>query len=139
LFQWKQKPPIKRVSKNARAKNLSLKKDIMNTWATSSLTPTIIKDILKGTPAHKKIKDKPFSIRRNGQDIITFWDFNTIVKSQLHYKRNPWEELYINGWMLGRDGRKMSKSLGNGISLQEIFEKYGADVFEVSLRVNWTC
>jgi len=41
--------------------------------------------------------------------------------------------------MLGRDGRKMSKSLGNGISLQEIFEKYGADVLRYLCASNWTC
>ena len=121
------KPPVKECPK-CKSKEFIPEKDIMNTWATSSLTPTIVKELLEGTPVHKKIKDKPFSIRRNGQDIITFWDFNTIVKSQLHYKRNPWEELYINGWMLGKDGRKMSKSLGNGIEPQEVFEEYGADV-----------
>jgi len=121
------KPPVKECGK-CKSKEFIPEKDIMNTWATSSLTPTIVKELLESTPAHKKIKNKPFSIRRNGQDIITFWDFNTIVKSQLHYKINPWEELYINGWMLGRDGRKMSKSLGNGIEPQEVFEKYGADV-----------
>ena len=121
------KPPVNECPK-CKSKEFIPEKDIINTWATSSLTPTIVKELLEGTPAHKKIKDKPFSIRRNGQDIITFWDFNTIVKSQLHYGKNPWDELYINGWMLGRDGKKMSKSLGNGVSPQEIFEKYGADV-----------
>ncbi|MCW8965704.1 MAG: class I tRNA ligase family protein, partial [Candidatus Pacearchaeota archaeon] len=103
-------------------------KDIINTWATSSLTPTIVKDLLKDTKIYDNIKDKPMSIRRNGQDIITFWDFNTIVKSHLHYNMKPWNELYINGWMLGRDGRKMSKSLGNGVSPQEVVSEYGADV-----------
>ena len=85
----------------------------MNTWATSALTPNITKDLLKETPIYKRIKDKPFSIRRNGHDIITFWDFNSIVKSRLHHKYNPWEELMINGWILGKDSKKMSKSRNN--------------------------
>jgi valyl-tRNA synthetase len=102
--------------------------DVMNTWATSALTPKIVKGLLKDKPVYKIIKDKPMDIRRNGHDIITFWDFNSIVKSQLHNKRNPWNELYINGWMLGKDGKKMSKSRGNGVAPQDTMDEWGADI-----------
>jgi len=120
------KPPIKKCK--CGSTEFIPEKDIMNTWATSALTPTIVKELLKGTKTYEKIKIKPMNIRRNGHDIITFWDFNTIVKSQLHYKRNPWKDLMINGWILGRDGKKMSKSLGNGVAPQEVIKQYGADV-----------
>jgi valyl-tRNA synthetase len=102
-------------------------KDIMNTWTTSALTPTIVKDMLKGTPAYDKIENVPMDIRRSGHDIITFWNFNTIVKSHLHYGRAPWNALYINGWILGKDGKKMSKSRGNSILPQDSMAQYGAD------------
>jgi valyl-tRNA synthetase len=121
------KPPVKNCPK-CKSKEFIPETDVMNTWATSALTPTIVKDLLKDTPVYNKIKNKPMSIRRNGHDIITFWDFNSIVKSQLHYGFNPWKELFINGWILGLDGKKMSKSKGNAIAPQEIMEKYGADV-----------
>tara|TARA_Y100000310_G_scaffold325742_1_gene389725 strand:+ start:18704 stop:21094 length:2391 start_codon:yes stop_codon:yes gene_type:complete len=121
------KPPIKECPK-CKSKKFIPEKDVMNTWATSALTPTIVKDLLKGTKAYNKIKNKPMNIRRNGHDIITFWDFNTIVKSQLHYKINPWKELFINGWILGKDGKKMSKSKNNTVSPQEIIKQWGADV-----------
>jgi len=120
------KPPVEKCP-GCGSKNFIPEKDIMNTWATSALTPEIVKGLLEGTKAHKKIKDKPMSIRRNGHDIITFWDFNTVIKSQLHHKRNPWDELYINGWILGKDGKKMSKSRGNSISPQETIAEYSAD------------
>ena len=120
------KAPVLECPK-CKCKEFIGEKDIMNTWATSSMTPTIIKDLIKGTKAYDKINEKPMSMRRNGQDIITFWDFNTIVKSQLHNKMNPWNDLYINGWILGKDGRKMSKSLGNGISPQDVIRDYCAD------------
>jgi len=120
------KPPVKECPK-CKSDSFIPEQDVMNTWATSALTPTIVKDLLKGTKAYEKIRNKPMSIRRNGHDIITFWDFNTIVKSQLHYKMNPWEELFINGWILGKDGKKMSKSKGNSVSPQEIIKKWGAD------------
>ena len=119
-------PPVKQCPKCKSSKFIP-EKDVINTWATSALTPTIVKDLLKGTKAYTKIKNKPMSIRRNGHDIITFWDFNTIVKSQLHYKINPWDELFINGWILGKDGKKMSKSKGNTVSPQDIIKQWGAD------------
>ncbi len=120
------KPPIKECPK-CKSKEFIPEKDVMNTWATSAMTPTIVKELLKGTKAYNKIKNKPMSIRRSGHDIITFWNFNTIVKSQLHYGINPWKELFINGWILGEDGKKMSKSRGNGVAPQELIEEYGAD------------
>jgi len=120
------KPPIKQCPK-CKSKEFIPEIDVMNTWATSALTPDILKDSLSKTKIYKKIKNKPMNIRRNGHDIITFWDFNTIVKSQLHHKINPWNELFINGWILGKDGKKMSKSKGNAISPQEIMETNGAD------------
>lgn len=120
------KPPIKKCPK-CKCSEFIPEKDVMNTWATSAVTPTIVKDIFKGTKVYNKIKNKPMSIRRNGHDIITFWDFNTIVKSQLHYGFSPWDELYINGWILAKDGKKMSKSRGNDISPKDIIEQYGAD------------
>ncbi|MFH0808195.1 MAG: valine--tRNA ligase [archaeon] len=119
-------PPIKECPK-CKCKEFIPEEDIMNTWATSSLTPDITKDLLKKTPIYNTIKDKPFNIRRNGPEIITFWDFNSIVKSQLHHKRNPWNELMINGWMLAKDSKKMSKSKGNGISPRDVIEEHGAD------------
>jgi valyl-tRNA synthetase len=119
-------PPVKQCPK-CKSKEFIPEKDVINTWATSALTPTIVKDLLKDTPIYNKIKNKPFSIRRSGHDIITFWNFNTIVKSQMHYGISPWEELFINGWILGKDGKKMSKSRGNSISPQETMDKYGAD------------
>lgn len=120
-------PPLEKCPKCGGNKFVP-EEDIMNTWATSALTPTIIKELLKDTEVYNEIKNKPMSIRRNGHDIITFWDFNTIVKSQLHYGHNPWEELFINGWMLDKNGKKMSKSKGNIVEPQEVINKWGADV-----------
>ena len=120
------KPSIKKCGKCGHEKFIP-ETDIINTWATSSLTPQIVKEKLKGTKIYSKIKDKPMSIRRNGHDIITFWDFNTVVKSQLHFGHSPWKELFINGWILDKNGKKMSKSKGNAISPQEIIDEWGAD------------
>jgi len=73
------------------------------------------------------LKNNPMNLRPQGHDIITFWLFNTVVKSKLHYKIIPWKNAMINGWMLDPRGKKMSKSKGNVIELQMLVDKYGAD------------
>ncbi|MFH2019976.1 MAG: valine--tRNA ligase [archaeon] len=100
-------------------------KDILDTWATSSLTPLLAGELIKGTPNYERIY--PMDLRPQAHDIITFWLFNTMVKSQLHEKRNPWKNVMISGWALDPHGKKMSKSKGNVIAPQGMIEKYSAD------------
>ena len=100
-------------------------KDVMDTWATSSLTPKISRELMKGTPAYKKLF--PMSLRPQAHDIISFWLFNTTIKSLLHEGKTPWNNVMISGWALDPQGRKMSKSKGNTISPQEMTKKYSAD------------
>ena len=66
------------------------------------------------------------SLRPQAHEIITFWLFNTVVKSRLHFKKNPWKDVAISGFVtLG--GEKMSKSKGNVIRPQDVLGLYGAD------------
>ena len=102
--------------------------DIINTWATSSLSPTIVKELFKGKPIYKKLIERPFNMRPQGHDIISFWLFNTVVKSKLHFDMRPWDDCFINGWILDPKGKKMSKSKGNVIEPQEMISKYSADI-----------
>ena len=99
-------------------------KDVLDTWATSSLTPIIAQELFKGKKVHNKLF--PMSLRPQAHDIISFWLFNTLVKSQLHFNKNPWKDVAISGYVLYR-GEKMSKSKGNIIEPQEIMNNYGAD------------
>jgi valyl-tRNA synthetase len=112
---------------NCQGKNFRGESDIINTWATSSLTPTIVKELFKGKPVYDKLINSPMSLRPQGHDIISFWLFNTVIKSQLHYKMKPWNDCFINGWMLDPKGKKMSKSKGNVIPPQGMIDKYSAD------------
>ncbi len=100
-------------------------KDVMDTWPTSSMTPQIVRELFRNTPVYDKIS--PFSLRPQAHDIISFWLFNTLVKSQLHENRNPWKDVMISGWALDKNGKKMSKSKGNVIEPKEVLEKYSAD------------
>jgi valyl-tRNA synthetase len=97
--------------------------DVLNTWFTSSMTPQIAARLMQ-TEIQEKLF--PMSLRPQAHDIITFWLFNTMVKSRLHYNKNPWKDTIISGFVT-LNGQKMSKSKGIVIRPQEIIEKYGAD------------
>jgi valyl-tRNA synthetase len=99
--------------------------DIMDTWATSSLTPLI--NARWATDKRYMDKIYPMSLRPQGHDIITFWLFTTVVKSYLHTKKLPWADAVINGHGLDPQGKPMHKSLGNIIDAAQALEKYGAD------------
>lgn len=99
--------------------------DVLDTWATSSLTPQIASSLVAG----KIDKDKlfPMSLRPQAHDIISFWLFNTLAKSMMHEGKAPWADVMISGWVLDPQGRKMSKSLGNVVEPQAVLDNFGAD------------
>jgi valyl-tRNA synthetase len=99
-------------------------KDVLDTWATSSLTPRIAVELMP-EKLHEKIY--PMSLRPQAHDIITFWLFNTVVKGNLHYNKNPFDDVMISGFVLDPEGKKMSKSKGNVVEPQEVMDNYGAD------------
>ncbi len=99
-------------------------KDVLDTWATSSLTPQLA---IKLMPKNIQKKLYPMDLRPQAHDIITFWLFNTVVKSHLHYNIKPWKNVMISGWALDPKGKKMSKSKGNVIEPQVMIEQYSAD------------
>lgn len=100
-------------------------KDVLDTWATSSLTPDIAIELFKGKSIYKKLY--PMSLRPQAHDIITFWLFNTVVKGYFHHKDIPWKNVMISGWALDPHGKKMSKSKGNVVDPRETIKKYSAD------------
>jgi len=116
------KPPVKECPK-CKSRKFTPEIDVLNTWFTSSMTPQIVTKL-----ADEKIQKKifPMSLRPQAHEIISFWLFNTVVKSQLHFEKNPWRDVVISGFVTLK-GEKMSKSKGNVIRPQEVMEKYGAD------------
>ncbi len=100
-------------------------KDVLDTWATSSLTPRLAAELYKDHPIFERLY--PMSLRPQAHDIITFWLFNTVVKSRMHDRANPWTDVVISGHAQDPRGRKMSKSKGNVIEPHKMIEKYSAD------------
>ena len=101
--------------------------DVMDTWATSSLSPQIGGRWLADKELYESVF--PMSLRPQAHEIIRTWAFYTIVKSHYHFDTLPWKEAAISGWGLAPEGTgKISKSRGGGpMSPEEMLERYSAD------------
>jgi valyl-tRNA synthetase len=100
-------------------------KDVFDTWFTSGSTPFIATQLVKNEETRKKLF--PMNLRPQAHDIINFWLFYTMAKTQLLHDVNPWKDVIISGFVLDPKGNKMSKSKGNVIAPQTVIEKYSAD------------
>jgi valyl-tRNA synthetase len=98
--------------------------DVMDTWATSSLTPVIA---ASGAGEDQFERLFPMELRPQAHDIIRTWLFTTILRAHLDYDVLPWRHAAISGWVLDPDRKKMSKSRGNVVTPMHVLEEYGAD------------
>lgn len=101
--------------------------DVMDTWATSSVTPLI--NMRYGEKENYEDILKPMSLRTNASEIIRTWDFYTIVKSFYHFGTRPWNNVMISGFVMANKGEKISKSKGNSkVEPIDLIDQYSADV-----------
>ena len=107
--------------------------DIMDTWATSSLSPQIAAGWPTkggdgpGSDPELFAKIFPFDMRPQGHDIIRTWLFATVVRAHLEHGSLPWTDAYVNGWILDPDRKKMSKSKGNATTPLGLLQEHGTD------------
>ncbi len=113
--------------------------DVMDTWMTSSLTPQINdRWALRGLEPEPLLA--PMSLRVQAFEIIRTWLFYTVVQSEFHFGRVPWEAVMISGWGLNEQGKKISKrdleksTNADGFNRyvpDQVVERYGADALRL--------
>ena len=124
------------------AADLTQDEDVLDTWFSSWLWPI---EVFKGVtqPGNPDIQYYyPTSVLVTGQDIIFFWVARMIMAGLYYYpgslpmeKRIPFRDVYFTGMVRDKQGRKMSKSLGNSPDLLDLIDKYGADAVRFGIMI----
>lgn len=99
--------------------------DVLDTWATSSLSPQIIGGWSRDEELFGKVY--PFDLRPQGHDIIRTWMFSSVVRADSLLDSAPWKHAAISGWILDPDRKKMSKSKGNVVVPTDALDQFGSD------------
>ncbi len=123
--------PLVDLPKGYTRDEVDADRDVMDTWATSSVSPQLSAHGISADNSKDKARFEklfPADLRPQAHEIIRTWAFYTIVKAHLHTNTIPWKHAMISGWCLAADKTKMSKSKGNVVTPVELIRDKGADV-----------
>ncbi len=120
-----QAPPGFEEEQRGRPGGFTAETDVLDTWATSSLTPQIAAGWARDEGRFRKLY--PMSLRPQAHEIIRTWAFYTIARAYMLDGRVPWRNIAISGWVVDPDRNKMSKSKGNVVTPEGMIDEYGAD------------
>ncbi len=116
------------------SENWTQDEDVLDTWFSSALWPFSTLGWPEETPDFKRYY--PTDVLVTGYDIIFFWAARMIFQARYFTESVPFKDALIHGLIRADDGRKMSKSLGNGVDPMDVIEQYGADALRFFLTTN---
>ncbi|AXK51155.1 valine--tRNA ligase [Spiroplasma alleghenense] len=110
--------------------------DVLDTWFSSALWPFAAMDWTEKNPSKLFQNFFPIQTLVTGYDIIFFWVARMIFQTKNIVKKKPFNDVLIHGLIRDENGKKMSKSLGNGIDPMNVIEEFGADSLRFFLLTN---
>ncbi|MDD7383432.1 MAG: valine--tRNA ligase [Peptoniphilaceae bacterium] len=111
--------------------HVTQEEDTLDTWFSSALWPFATLGWPEETEDLKYYF--PTDVLVTGYDILFFWVIRMIFSSKYNLSQSPFHHVFFTGLIRDKDGRKMSKSLGNGVDPIEVIDKYGADALRFTL------
>ena len=108
--------------------------DVLDTWFSSALWPFATLGWPNETPDFKRYF--PNDVLVTGYDIIFFWVCRMVFQSLEFTEKRPFKDCLIHGLIRDKEGRKMSKSLGNGVDPMDVIDTYGCDSLRFFLTTN---
>ncbi|WP_025755493.1 valine--tRNA ligase [Mycoplasmopsis cricetuli] len=123
-----------KVQEKSPGKNWVQDPDVLDTWFSSGIAPFSF----LGWPNKTKDLERyyPFSLLVTGYDIIFFWVARMYFFGKQFMKQKPFKDVLLHGLIRDQYGRKMSKSLNNGIDPMKVIDKYGSDALRWFLITN---
>jgi len=121
VIPWRDSPPVKNCPK-CGCGEFRPERDVLDTWMDSSITICVHAGWPEMDP-----RLYPADLQPNGTDIIRTWDYYLMVRHLALLGEKPYKTVLINGMVMGEDGRKMSKSLGNYVDTNMARSRWGAD------------